>query len=312
MIQALALISIALLLIAGAIELWAGGTVRMRQRKSLQNIEGQLLAGAVGMQRQADSPLPVARTRRTPAAYRADALLVRAGLPRDRRVFIWLIGPGVLLTLLTWWRTGSVWATPMMMAMYAGGLWLWLRMRIEKLRNRLLGQLPDFLDGMIRMASVGNSLPMAFQSTAKSVGPPLRAVLDHTVESMHAGHDLDEALNLAARPYDMEEMRLLEAVLGIGMRIGGRSDQILQRMSDFMRDLTHARAELKAITSETRMSCWVLALLPVGVSALMTLVNPQFFMPMFTQPLGHKVLLMAAGLEMVGGLLLYRLAKSLR
>jgi tight adherence protein B len=34
-------------------------------------------------------------------------------------------------------------------------------------------------------------------------------------------------------------------------------------------------------------------------------------MPMFTQPLGHKVLLVALALELIGGTLLYRLARSL-
>jgi tight adherence protein B len=43
----------------------------------------------------------------------------------------------------------------------------------------------------------------------------------------------------------------------------------------------------------------------------MTLFNPSFFMPMFTQQLGHKLLLIALGLEALGAFLLYRLAKSL-
>jgi tight adherence protein B len=78
-----------------------------------------------------------------------------------------------------------------------------------------------------------------------------------------------------------------------------------------MRDLSQARQELKAITAETRLSAWVIGLLPLAVATFMTLTNPAFFMPMFTQPLGHKVLLMALGLELLGGGLLYRLAKSL-
>ena len=59
------------------------------------------------------------------------------------------------------------------------------------------------------------------------------------------------------------------------------------------------------------MSAWVLALLPVAVSTVMTLIDPTFFKPMFTSPLGHRFLLIALGLELTGGFLLYRLAKSL-
>lgn len=152
---------------------------------------------------------------------------------------------------------------------------------------------------------------MALQSTAATVQMPLRAVLDRAMQSVRTGQDLDRALQLASRPYRMQELELLHVVLGTGMRMGGRADQILQRMSDFMRDLSHARQELTAITSETRLSAWVLGLLPLVVAAAMTLLNPSFFMPMFTQPLGHKLLLIAVGMEAVGAFLLYRLAKSL-
>jgi tight adherence protein B len=309
MIQALALAAMALLLLAGAIELWSGSTLRLQQRRSMESIEQRLVTRDPGDRRGLPPPLPGQRKRAL--LQRADALLVRADLPPNRSIYGAMAAGGGLLALLAWWRVGSLLAVPLMLGLYVSALWLWLRQRAEKQQRKLLAQLPDFLDGMIRMASVGNSLPMAFQSTAKSVAMPLRSVLDRTLSSMHAGADLDQALAMASRPYNLEELSLLHAVFGIGMRVGGRADHILQRMSDFMRDHAHARAELRAITSETRMSAWVLALLPVAVATFMTLVDPAFFTPMFREPLGHKLLLIALGLELGGGMLLYRLAKSL-
>jgi len=41
------------------------------------------------------------------------------------------------------------------------------------------------------------------------------------------------------------------------------------------------------------------------------LVLPAFFQPVLHDPLGHRILLIALGLELLGALLLYRLAKSL-
>jgi tight adherence protein B len=309
MIQALALAALALLLLAGAIELWWGSALRLQHRKSMEHMEQRLVARTPSEPRTQPPPLPGQRKRAF--LQQLDGLLMRANLPPSRAVYALIAGGGLAFALLAWWRIGSVLATPLMLGLYAALVWLWLRRRIEKQQHKLLAQLPDFLDGMVRMTSVGNSLPMAFQSTAKSVAMPLRAVLDRTLSSMHAGADLDQALAMASRPYRLEELSLLHAVFGIGMRVGGRADHILQRMSDFMRDHAHARSELKAITSETRMSAWVLALLPVAVSVFMTLVDPSFFKPMFNEPMGHRFLLIALALETVGGLLLYRLAKSL-
>ena len=306
MIQALALLSLVLLALAAAIELWRVGDVRQRERKSLAHVEQSL----AGQPRAAAAPAPAVLPR-AQGSLPTDDLCLRAALPTGARVPVIAGTVGLALALFGWWRLGSLWAVPLMLGLYAIVLWLWLHARIEKQQKQMLRQLPDFLDGMVRLASIGNSLPMAFQVTSASVQMPLRAVLDRTMLSVRAGHDLDRALQAASRPYRIQALDLLHVVLGTGMRLGGRADHILQRISDFMRDLDHAQQELRAITSETRMSAWVLGLLPVAVGTFMTLANPAFFTPMFHQPLGHRLLLIALALEVLGGFLLYRLAKSL-
>jgi tight adherence protein B len=312
MIQALVLMSAVMLLLAAAVELWWGSEARRRSRKSLAHIDESLvgiaqkpLASSQGT--AAVTTLPV--TDKSPLW--TDALLLRAGLAPGWRMPVLLGAIGVAVLALGWWRIGSVWITPLLLALYAAGVGLWLRARMEKLQKQLVQQLPGFLDGLVRLSHIGNSLPMAFQAAMPTVQMPLRGVLDRTMQSVRAGLDLDRALQAASRPYRLEELELLHVVLGTGMRMGGRADQILQRMSDFMRDLAQSRQELKAITAETRLSAWVIGLLPLVVAAFMTLTNPAFFMPMFTQPLGHKVLLVALALELIGGTLLYRLARSL-
>ncbi|WP_329742411.1 type II secretion system F family protein [Dyella sp. A6] len=307
MTQVLALLSLVLLALAAAIELWWLGTARQQQQRSLAHIE-QRLAGTPTV---AAAPAKAVARRRRSDSLPTDNLCLRAGLPTGVRLPAIALALGLMLALFGWWRVSSAWAVPLMLGLYAAVVWLWLRTRIERLQKQLLRQLPDFLDGMVRLAGIGNSLPMAFQVTASSVQMPLRAVLDRAMLSVRAGNDLDQALQLASRPYRLQSLELLHVVLGTGMRMGGRADQILQRMSDFMRDLDQAQQELRAITSETRMSAWVLGLLPVAVATFMTLMHPTFFTPMFHHPLGQKILLIALVLELLGGFLLYRLAKSL-
>jgi tight adherence protein B len=308
MIQVLALISMALLMLAGAVELWWGATARQQARKSMAHIEHSL-AGAVDAQRS--TPANMLSLPQAKGELRTDALLLRANLPTGWRIPVIIGVTGIAIVLAGWWRVGSLWIAPLLLGVYVAAVWLWLRARMEKLQKQFIRQLPDFLDGLVRMSHIGNSLPMAFQATLTTVQPPLRVVLDRAMQSVRAGLDLDRALQMASRPYRLEELELLHVVLGTGLRMGGRADQILQRMSDFMRDLSQARQELKAITAETRLSAWVIGLLPLAVAAFMTVANPAFFTPMFSQPLGHKILLIALGLEVFGGCLLYRLARSI-
>ncbi len=309
----LLLCSAVLVLVAVAIELWWGAARRERQRASLQHTEQRLAAATpvtqlAGMTPRAPSATPATPA---PAALPWDALLQRAGLRSGWTLPLVWGGSGLLLAWLAAARIGTAWMWPITLALFALVLGVWLSRRILGLQRRLLRQLPDFLDNLVRLTALGNSLQMAFQTASQQVPAPLRGLLDDTLSGARSGLDLDRALSQASRPYRLEVLDVLAVVLGVSIRIGGRSDQILQRMSDFMRDLEQAQQELMATTSETRMSAWVLGLLPPLCALLMAIASPDFFQPVLHAPLGHKLLGAALLLELIGGFLLYRLARSL-
>ncbi len=299
-----------LLLLAGAVELFFGVSARLRQRSSMSEMDRHLPSTRAATLAASDMPaLTTLRTEKQGLPW--DSLLRRADLPTGWRTMLAIAGVGLLLAFLAVRRMGTPWFAPLVLAIYAAVVFFWLHQRGEKLRQKLQQQLPDFLDNMVRIASTGNSLPVAFQNATQSALPPLRPLLDTATIYSRNGMDLDYALLKASAPYKIDTLEVLAQVLGISTRIGGRADQALQRLSAFLRDLQAAQQELKATTSEVRASAWILGLLPPLMAVFMALVNPDFFRPMFSEALGWKVLLAATGLEAVGAFLLYKLAKSI-
>ncbi|WP_312681500.1 type II secretion system F family protein [Stenotrophomonas chelatiphaga] len=319
----LLLLSLAALLGAGAVLLLGSAQRRARAQATLGHAEQRLQRSAVSMAATTAAPAAVAATPAGAAsadgkataggrpALPWDAALLRAGMTPGWRAPLLALVPGLALAGFAAMRLGTGWAFPLTLLLYALVAWLLLQRRIGRLQQKLIRQLPDFLDNLVRLTALGNSLQMSFQTASTQTVAPLRDLLDTTLRNARGGMDLDRALAQAAAPWRVEALEVLAVVLGVCVRIGGRSDQVLQRLSDFMRDLDQAQQELKATTSETRMSAWVLALLPPISALLMALVSPGFFEPMLREPQGHKILLAALGLELVGGFLLYRLAKSL-
>jgi len=309
----LLLCSAALILVALAVELWGGAAAREQRRLSLQHAEQRLARpdAAPRLAGISDAPPPPMPVTSAPAGLPWDALMRRAALPTGWRVPLMIIAAAALLAWIASARLGTAWAAPIVLVVSALAAWFWVSRRLHRLPAKLLRQLPDFLDNLVRLAGLGNSLQMAFQTSAAQMPMPLRGLLDATVSYTRSGLDLDRALAQAAQPYRLEALNVLSVVLGVSVRIGGRADQILQRMADFMRDLDQAQQELMATTSETRMSAWVLGLLPPISAVLMAITSPDFFQPIIQEPLGHKLLLWALGLELIGGFLLYRLAKSI-
>ena len=298
--------SLALLTLAAALELWRSASRRKQHASSLENIQRHLPAPA-----PASAATPAAPGTMHQARLPWNPWLYRAGLPTGWRVPVIACIAGIVLALAFERRIGTSWVIPVVLAVYAVLCAAWLQRRIERKQRQLLRQLPDFLDHMVRLTALGNSLPMAFQHAAAHTPPPLRPVLDATLAASRTGLDLDRALLQAAQPTGLRVLQVLATVLGTGLRIGGRADQILQRMSDFMRDLEQARQELGATTSETRASAWVIGLLPPLCTLLMAFASPDFFEPMIEQPMGRHLLLIALVMEMIGAALLYRLARSL-
>lgn len=185
------------------------------------------------------------------------------------------------------------------------GMWL----RLQKFRQQLVSQLPSFIDAMVRLITIGNSTQAAFQLAIASAQTPLRGYLERAANLVRAGVDLDRALHQTAASVRIEEMYLLASILGLGVRYGGRADLLLERVANFMRDREQAQHELVALSSETRLSAWILGLLPAVVGGFIIASNPSYFLRMWQDSTGQVLIFGAAGLQLLGAILLYRLAK---
>jgi tight adherence protein B len=95
----------------------------------------------------------------------------------------------------------------------------------------------------------------------------------------------------------------------LGVRYGGRADLLLERMAHFLRDREQAERELVAMSSETRMSAWVLGLMPAVVGTAIIMLNAAYFIRMWDDPSGRQMLYGALALQLTGAFLLYRLAR---
>jgi tight adherence protein B len=100
-------------------------------------------------------------------------------------------------------------------------------------------------------------------------------------------------------------------VLRLATRYGGRADVVMERTATFMRDHEEAQRELLALSAETRMSAWVLGLLPLVMAGALFVINAGYILSMWQDPAGRAMLIAAGGLEIAGVALLYRLARSI-
>ncbi|MBT2336772.1 type II secretion system F family protein [Variovorax paradoxus] len=319
---------IALLLAAAGLLLWQWARSRQAREAAARHLNQQILASTA-----ASAPMPIPLrdlpsdglvtgvttdpwldTDASAAAAAAPTGFFEKALPdwlvgviEPRMAALGLVAIVVLATLAGlfggWIAALSLLALLMVLAVFA----VWLR--LQKFRRKLVSQLPAYIDAMVRLITIGNSTQAAFQLAIATTEAPLRGQLERSASLVRAGMDLDRALHQTASNVRIEEMFLLASILGLGVRYGGRSDLLLERVGNFMRDREQAEHELLAMSSETRLSAWILGLMPVSVGAFFILTNPAYFTGMWNDGTGRVMVLSAAGFQLFGAALLYRLAK---
>lgn len=317
-------LSMALLLAAAGLMLWQWALRRQARLVATRHLAQHTTERAASAEPVLDArratPLPVQAGGDPWASVQADAAANRKTGLAAITLPGWMQGAvtvqtlavgtvaGLLLVLLTLALAGGVAAAAagvLLLVVAAFVIWL----RVQKMRRKLVSQLPGFIDSMVRLITIGNSTHAAFQISIATTKSPLREYMEGAGSLVRAGVDLDQALNQMARSVRIQEMFLLASILGLGVRYGGRADLLLERVAGFMRDREQAEHELAAMSAETRLSAWILGLLPIGVGAAIILLNPAYFFRMFNDSTGQALLLGAVGLQVVGALLLYRLAR---
>lgn len=315
---------IALLLAAGGLLLWQWARNRQTQQATGRHLEQQILASSAEVALPATAvPMPLRdapsesfipgitsdpwlQTEATASATPRKSLMETV-LPE------WLLGVisskvatlaviGIFILCLLAGLFGGVVAAAgvLFLLLLASVFAIWLR--LQKVRRQLISQLPAYIDAMVRLITIGNSTQAAFQ-LAIATTRPLRGHLERSAALVRAGVDLDRALHQTASNVRVEEMFLLASILGLGVRYGGRADLLLERVANFMRDREQSELELIAMSAETRLSAWILGLLPLGVGSFLILTNPGFFMGMWNDETGRVLIFSSVGLQLLGATL---------
>jgi len=215
--------------------------------------------------------------------------------------------------LLMGWMCWQLWGP-------LAGLSVWLlavlgAVIVPQVRYRLkvqtmLSQLPLFIDQVVRGLVTGRNVEGAIKLALETTTEPLRAVIDRANRQVELGADLGGALREAATFYDVRELHLLALAVNTSRVYGGSPRDMLESIVSVIRQREQMTAELNAMTGETRVSAWVLGLLPVLIGGYMVWSNPQYIEEMWGTAKGRNVLMGALAWQSLGGLMLWRMVKS--
>lgn len=237
-----------------------------------------------------------------PRLKRVDKFILQSG--RDWPVFRLLLG-SLLLGLLGLVVLWSLLLQPLVLAVAVSGAaasapWVYLaHLRSQRLA-KLEVQLPEALDLMGRALRSGHAFPSALQMVGDEMPEPIASEFKAVHDEVNFGVSLQQALTNLTERVPLTDLRYFVVSVLIQRESGGNLTEVLGNLSRLIRERLKLLAKVRVLSSEGRMSAWVLGLLPFVLAGLMNLFNPKFMSPLWTDPIGisivkYMLLLMAFG-----------------
>ena len=234
--------------------------------------------------------------------------LQRAGLDPDAAGPVrWLVIFAVLVVVIT--LAAGVLPGVVSLALLGCGAWLWLMNRISKRRAKILEQLPDFVEHMVRALAAGNSLEEALYSATADAEQPIRGLFLSVARQVRLGAPIEDVLDEAALIHDVNDVRVMAMAARVNRRYGGSLRRIFKSLVQAIRERDAAARELRALTAETRFSAVVLAIVPIGLSLYILSQNPDYYVDMWNQPTGRVLLLLSVFLQASGVMVIWRMLR---
>jgi tight adherence protein B len=159
------------------------------------------------------------------------------------------------------------------------------RIYVNFRRNARLNTFNDQLgDAIMQMSNglrAGYSVLQAMESVATELPPPICDEFRRVVQEMQLGVGMEQALSNMLRRIDSEDLDLMITAVNVQREVGGNLADILDVISFTIRERVRIKGEVRTLTSQGRMSGYVIGFLPFGLALLLMVLNRSYIMQVF-------------------------------
>lgn len=155
----------------------------------------------------------------------------------------------------------------------------------QRRRKRMEEQFPIALDVFVRALRSGHPIASAIDLLTHEMEDPIGSEFGLVSDEVAYGADLADALEDLAERWDLDDVRMFVVCLSVQNETGGNLAEILQNLSEVIRARASLYMKVRALSSEGRMTGWMLTILPVVTLVGMFMVNPAFYLDVARDPI---------------------------
>src|SRR6266850_4560084 len=181
--------------------------------------------------------------------------------------------------------------------------------RRAKRFQRFEEKFPEAIDTLARAVRAGHAFTTALEMIANEISEPVAGEFRQLFEEQKFGLPVRDALiNLADR-IPLVDVKFFVTAVMLQRETGGNLAEILDNLSYVIRERFKILRQVRVHTAQGRLTMVLLMALPPTIVVVMLTLNPGFIRPLFTDPLGHVLIVAGIVLQTVGYFFIRRIIR---
>jgi tight adherence protein B len=170
----------------------------------------------------------------------------------------------------------------------------------DRRRRRIEAQALSAMQLLASGLRAGYSVPQAIALVARHSPEPTASEFGLAAQEISVGVQLADSIARLSKRTANSDYELVAIIVRVQNEVGGNLAQILDSVSNTLRERFDLRRQVNALTAQQRLSSLVLTLLPFGLLLLLFVMDRSFVDPLFTDPLGRLMLAGAGAMVFIG------------
>lgn len=163
--------------------------------------------------------------------------------------------------------------------------------RYYKYRKQIENDLLEAITVMNNAFKVGMSIIQAIDLVTKELDGPISREFKKISTELSYGIEIETAFKRFADRIKINEAVYLTSSLSVLNKTGGNITKVFESIKKTMYNKKKLENELKSLTSSSRFIMWVLIFVPIVFVLTIMAINPSYFKPLISNPIGYGLII---------------------
>ena len=177
------------------------------------------------------------------------------------------------------------------------------RQRLRQFEERF----PEALDLLGRAVRAGHAFTTGLEMISKECAEPIAGEFRATFDEQNFGLPLRDALLNLSERVPLVDVRFFVTALLIQKETGGNLAEILDGLAHVIRDRFRIYRDVQVKTAQGKLTAGILIAMPIIMVFALNALNHEYMKVLFEDPKGPYILTVAAVMQLIGSMLLWKI-----